>query len=225
MIQEGKAATVPVLLGTNLDEIQYWATIENLPLTSKPEALLERQVFAIAGSRARDIVQTYRRTNTSSGDSVIQLETDLLFRMTSIRMAEAISANQPTYMYLFTYRSTSPVNNYESAHSMELPFVFGVTDQLDAIAFTGRDPHRDVLSQQMQQAWISFARTGNPNHPGLPFWPKYDGTSRATMELGVDSRVVNDPQAAQRAAWNGVPFNGVAPTVAQVAAFLSQNGE
>jgi len=225
LIQEEKGAKIPVLLGTNLDEIQYWATIENRPLASKPAALLEKQVSAIGGSRANAIVQTYRHANVSYGDSVIELETDLLFRMTSIRMAEAISATQPTYMYLFTYRSTSPVVKYESAHSMELPFVFGVTDQLDAIAFTGRDPHRDTLREQIQQAWTSFARSGNPNHPGLPAWPKYDVGKRATMELGLTSRVVDDPQAEGRAAWAGIPFDGVAPTVAEVGAFLSENGE
>lgn len=225
LIQQGRAAKVPVLLGTNLDEIQYWATIENLPLESKPESLLEKQVAAIAGPRARQIVQTYRRANASYGNAVIQLETDLLFRMTSIRMAEALSLTQPTYMYLFTYRSTSPVTRYESAHSMELPFVFGVTDQLDAIAFTGRDPHRNVLREQIQQAWISFARSGDPSHVGLALWPRYDASRRATMELGITSRVVNDPYGEQRTAWNGIAFDGTVPTVSQVAALLSDNGE
>jgi para-nitrobenzyl esterase len=225
MILTGKGAKVPVLLGTNLDEIRYWSTIEDLPLESKPEALLEKQVSAVAGSRVIDIINTYRNADANYGDAVIHLETDLLFRMTSIRMAEAISGTQPTYMYLFTYRSSSPVTNYQSAHSMELPFVFGVIDHLDAIAFTGRNPHRKALSEQMQQAWISFARTGDPNHRGLPYWPKYDGATRATMELGDTSRVVNDPQAAQRAAWNGIAFDGAAPAAAQVATFLSENGE
>jgi para-nitrobenzyl esterase len=225
MILAGRRARVPVLLGTNLDEIQYWATIEGRPLKSKPEPLLEKQVSAIVGGRAKNLIETYRKANDNYGDLVIHLETDLLFRMTSIRMAEVISATQPTYMYLFTYRSSSPIEKYESAHSMELLFVFGVTDQLDAIAFTGRDAHRQALSEQMQQAWISFARTGDPNHAGLPHWPRYEATTRATMELGETSRVVNDPQAAQREVWNGVPFDGVTPTVPQVAAFLSENQE
>jgi para-nitrobenzyl esterase len=77
----------------------------------------------------------------------------------------------------------------------------------------------------MQQAWISFARTGDPNHAGLPHWPRYEAATRATMEWGETSQVVNDPQAAQRAAWNGVPFDGVTPTVSQVAAFLTENQE
>ena len=224
MLRNGRGATVPVLLGTNLDEIRYWSTIEELPLESKPPSLLQTQVAAIVGSRANALIETYRRADSNYGDAVIHLETDLLFRMTSIRMAEAICDRQPTYMYLFTYRSTSPVARYESAHSMEVPFVFGSIDELDSIDFIGRGPNRAALMRQMQQAWIHFARTGDPNHAGLPHWPRYDQKSRPTMEFGLDSKVVEDPLSAQRSSWDGVPFDGVTPSVAQAAVFLTDNG-
>jgi len=223
LIQEGRGARVPVLLGTNLDEIRYWATIEELPLESKPPALLEKQVAAIVGDRASALIDTYQRADSEYGEAVIHLETDLLFRMTSIRMAEAICDLQPTYMYLFTYRSTSPWARYESAHSMEVPFVFGLIDELDSIDFIGRGPRRALLMRQIQQAWIQFARSGDPNHPGLPHWPRYDRTRRATMQLGLDSKVEEDPLAAQRRSWDGVPFNGVRPSVPEVAVFLTDN--
>jgi len=223
IIQEGRGARVPVLLGTNLDEIRYWSTIEELPLESKPPALLEKQVAAIVGDRASALVDTYQRADSEYGEAVIHLETDLLFRMTSIRMAEAIADLQPTYMYLFTYRSTSPWARYESAHSMEVPFVFGLIDELDSIDFIGRGPSRALLMEQMQQAWIQFARTGDPNHPRLPHWPRYERTRRATMQLGLDSKVLEDPLGAQRRSWDGVPFDGVRPSVAEVAVFLTDN--
>jgi para-nitrobenzyl esterase len=214
-----------VLLGTNLDEIRYWSTIEDLPLEKKPESLLNSQVAEILGPRAKAAIEVYRRADSNYGDAVIHLGTDLLFRMTSIRMAEALSRLQPTYNYLFTYRSTSPVIKYGSAHSMELPFVFGVIDDLDAIAFTGRDAERETLMFVIQGAWINFARSGNPSSPGLPPWPQYDSVTRATMELGITSRVINDPLPAQRAVWDSVPFDGITPTVDQVSSFLSHNSE
>jgi len=225
MVLSGEGARVPVLLGTNLDEIKYWSTIEDLPLETKPESLLQSQLAAILGANAADAIKLYGEADVNYGDAIIHLGTDLLFRMTSIRMAEALSERQPTYMYLFTYRSTSPVTTYDSAHSMELPFVFGVIDELDAIAFTGRDPRREKLMEQIQQAWTRFARFGDPNSSGMPQWPEYDVKTRSTMELGITCRVVNDPLSAQRAVWNGVAFDGITPTVEQVAAFLSDNSK
>lgn len=225
MILAGEGARVPVLLGTNLDEIRYWSTIEDLPLESKPESLLQSQVAEILGAKTADAIRIYRAADANYGDAVIHLGTDLLFRMTSIRMAEALSRLQPTYMYLFTYRSTSTVARFGSCHSMELPFVFGVIDELDAIAVTGRDPHRENLMHEIQGAWIHFARSGDPNSPGLPAWPKYDTVRRCTMELGIGSGVLNDPLPAQRGVWDGVPFDGITPSAQQVSSFLSINSE
>ena len=77
--------------------------------------------------------------------------------------------------------------------------------------------------KRIQQAWINFARTGNPSQPDLP-WPSYDQKMRATMELGTSSQIVNDPGSAQRTLWNGVPFDGVTPSVDQIIAIMWENG-
>jgi para-nitrobenzyl esterase len=55
----------------------------------------------------------------------------------------------------------------------------------------------------MSDAWIAFARTGNPNHPGMPTWPTYDAKTRATMVFDVTSQVINDPRTAERKVWEG----------------------
>ena len=65
-------------------------------------------------------------------------------RMPMIRVAETVSRRQPTYMYVFTYRSTSNYKKFDSAHcGMEIPFVFGTAEDLDAIVFTGRNPAQE----------------------------------------------------------------------------------
>jgi carboxylesterase type B len=51
-----------------------------------------------------------------------------------------------------------------------------------------------VLSKQISTAWVSFARTGNPNHDGLPQWPKYTAEQRATMYFDTPCEVLNDPE-------------------------------
>ena len=44
----------------------------------------------------------------------------------------------------------------------------------------------------MSQTWINFARTGNPNHKGLPNWTPYTPQNTATMWL--DNKCVVKPQ-------------------------------
>lgn len=223
VIAAGHGTSVPILIGTNLDEVRFWPALYDVPVEHKPEILLQQQLEGIVGAKAPQIIATYRQADAQYGDSVIHLLGDLLMRLPAIRFAEVSGQRQLTYMYLFTYPSTSTYKNFGSCHGMELPFVFGVIDDLDVIVFTGRDAHRGALMNQVQQAWANFARSGDPSEPGL-VWPKYDKKTRATMELGVKSRVVNDPNSAQRRLWDGVPFDGVTPNWGKLWSLLWDNG-
>ena len=65
---------------------------------------------------------------------------------------------------------------------------------------TGGGPEAIALADKVSDAWIAFARTGNPNTPKLPPWPAYAATNRATMVINNESKVVNDPLREQRIA-------------------------
>jgi para-nitrobenzyl esterase len=222
VIAAGRAASVPVLLGTNRDEIRLWSAVYDARVDLKPPDLLQKQLAEIVPSKAQQVIETYRKADADYGNAALHLLGDVLVRMPSIRFAEANSRLQPTYMYRFTYRSTSAYKQFDSCHGMELPFVFGVIDHLDAIVFTGRDPRREALMKTVQQAWINFARTGNPSQLGLG-WPQYDERSRQTMELGINSEIVRDPNSAERAMWNGLPFDGVTPPAAKMWELVREN--
>ena len=60
------------------------------------------------------------------------------------------------------------------------------------------------LADAMHGAWVAFATSGDPNHAGLPDWPRYDPRTRPTMLLDEECRVEEDPGADEVALWDGV---------------------
>jgi para-nitrobenzyl esterase len=56
----------------------------------------------------------------------------------------------------------------------------------------------------LRNAWCAFARDGDPSHPGIGAWPIHDVTARPTMCFARDTRVVDDPDGAARAAWQAL---------------------
>ena len=85
-----------------------------------------------------------------------------------------------------------------SPHTVEIPFVF------DNIAIAGplisKMPEAHDLARKVSASWVGFARTGNPNVPGLPVWPAYNAATRDTMLFNNASRVTQDPDRVARLA-------------------------
>jgi para-nitrobenzyl esterase len=59
-----------------------------------------------------------------------------------------------------------------------------------------------TLSQQMMDAWIAFAKRGDPSHPGIGPWLAYDRERRATMLFGATCELVDAPFEEERAQWD-----------------------
>jgi para-nitrobenzyl esterase len=64
----------------------------------------------------------------------------------------------------------------------------------------GTGPEVARLRDQVSGAWAAFARSGNPNHAGLPQWPAWTAVERPTMRFNGDSQVAKDPNRAEREA-------------------------
>jgi Carboxylesterase type B len=60
------------------------------------------------------------------------------------------------------------------------------------------------LSEQMMDTWISFARTGNPNHDNIPQLTPYDLKKRATIIFDKEVTIENDPYSDERIAWENI---------------------
>jgi para-nitrobenzyl esterase len=71
---------------------------------------------------------------------------------------------------------------------MEIPFVFNNIARCANMTGGNKDAYE--LAGKMSDAWIQFAKTGNPNHKGLPIWPKYNASNTATMHFNNKCEVM-----------------------------------
>ena len=79
------------------------------------------------------------------------------------------------------------------------------------IEMNGAGPELHPLSDKMSAAWVAFARTGNPNHKGIPHWDPFTMEKRATMIWNNESRAVNDPFREERLARMAVNAKATQP--------------
>jgi para-nitrobenzyl esterase len=197
----------PLLIGTNSEEMRYWTALDASPIDQQSDAELRARLLRTFGSGAGNLFSVYAGDGNSRAEAVTQLLGDVVFRMPSIRLAELNSLRQPTFVYLFTYRSLTkgPTGlEYGSMHGLELAFVFHVDSSM-GYSYVGPKGSWTHLSDQMVDAWTRFARTGDPNGAGLPTWPRYGTEQHATMEFGLRSDVALDPYGAERRAWQQIP--------------------
>jgi para-nitrobenzyl esterase len=197
------AANVPLMIGTNKDEAALFLAGDPRRRRLEEHELTER-LRPLLGDRMDEILSVYRRTrpNDTPWELLIGVMSEST-RLASIQLAErkAEASPAPVYMYLFTWESDYLGGLFKSAHAMEIPFVF---DHPDIAPMTGEKANRRELAASMSQAWAAFARTGNPNYAGLPEWPAYDATTRATMIFDVPCTVENDPRREERLVWGGL---------------------
>ena len=89
-------------------------------------------------------------------------------------------------------------------HALELSFVFGILLDRDIGIFPQRTEETQELSEKMMDAWIAFARTGDPNHENIPKLPPYDKDKRVTIIFDKEVTIAQDPNSHERAAWDGL---------------------
>ena len=187
---------VPLVIGTNEDEGTLFALL-------LPHDLTDEQMAACLGPSAPDAraVVDAVRSSASGRPPIVDLMTDAVFRIPSLRGADAqTQAGVPVWVYLFTWRTPAFGGALGATHALEIPFVWDMVRDPTWSFLVGEDPPV-ALAEAMQDAWLAFARTGDPNTESLPEWPRYDTTRRPTFEFGSELRVVDDPGGSLREAW------------------------
>src|SRR6266446_1087115 len=195
------SANVPVIVGTNKDEMNLFFGLDR-HLDTLDEAGMREMVKSIVGDSAERFIEIYRRSrpNAAPKDVLLAIATDRTMRIDSIKLAERKAAQNaaPVYMYMFAWETPVLGGRLKAPHALEIPFVF---DTLAVSAIAGDGPERFPLADRMSKAWLAFARSGKPNHGGLPKWPAYSIEERATMIFDNECKIERDPQREERLAW------------------------
>ena len=193
MIAQGKIQNVALIAGTNADE----GTLAGGPPV-KNLADLQKYAAKQFGAHTSALLALYPAASDAEAHSVAEhIMTDFSFLQgTHLVLNAASKANPKTYQYEFTrLNGTGRKTKWGVYHASELPYVFGtLPDSIygmmpsmfgdfsaDPDSYNEQDAK---LSKAMSAAWVAFAKSGNPNSPGLVEWPAYNASKESYLDFG-----------------------------------------
>jgi para-nitrobenzyl esterase len=192
-----QSAKVPLMVGTVLNE--FTTALNNPALEQMTNEELLKRVSEQYQDKAGEILKVFRDAHPGTKPL------DLFSRITAARLRQnavtqaarkAAQGTAPAYLYWFTWQTPILDGRPRAFHCAEIAFAFYNTDV--AASMTGGGEDARALAAKVSDAWINFARSGDPNHAGLPRWPAYKPEQGAVMIFDNRCEVKNDPDRAER---------------------------
>jgi len=195
---------VPLMIGTNKDEATLFLFADPR-FGAYDDAEMEKRVRQAAGEKAGPLLAALKETfpdySPSHLAAAAQTATGMWSGSITLAERKAAQGGAPAFMYLVEWETPVARGRLRSPHAIEIPLMFDNVEK--ARNFVGRGDEPQRLADQMSEAWLAFARTGDPNTAVLPDWPAYEDKRRSTMVFNLESRVVEDPYPSVRKAVQG----------------------
>jgi len=200
-------ADVPLMIGSNKEEASFFF-MGQPDMLALDEAGLKARLASDFGGQADEILATYRslRPGATPADLYIAIVTARSMGDETVVLAgRKAQQPAPVYAYRWDYASNFAIpgttRTLGAGHASDIGPTFY---NWDKGGLHGNGPGVEAASRHFSALWTSFARTGVPSATGVPAWPRYEATTRATMLVDVDCRVVNDPDATARKMWERI---------------------
>jgi para-nitrobenzyl esterase len=212
LVANGSAPNVAVMVGSTLEEWKLFAMMDPNLRKLDRAGLGARISRRLTAESADALIDTYETARTHRGDPAAPaelfsaIETDRVFRIPGVRLAEVQSRREPrVFSYIFSWKSPAMGGTLGSCHALELGFIFGTNHLPGMSAFSGTGPAAEKLAGQMQDAWLSFARSGDPSCASIGTWSPYNESRRATMIFNETTKLEDSPYDDERRAWDATP--------------------
>lgn len=184
-----QSKNIPLMIGTTLHEFTTSTYVPAFRSVTKEKAVefLQKKY----GNRTEEFLKAFEKAYPDY-QPIDLIDIDLIFRPSAVEQAKLKAAQQgaPVYMYMFAWESPVLDGMFRSTHCMEIPFVFN--NVVRHASMTGGGAEAQALGEKMSNAWLNFARTGNPNAEDLPTWEPYTIEKGATMYFNNTSEIKNN---------------------------------
>ncbi|CAH0995769.1 Para-nitrobenzyl esterase [Emticicia aquatica] len=178
---------IPLLIGTTKNEFAPFRG--SVPANSSYDEVVAA-IKKSYGEKTDAYIAAVKKAYPNDTKPSSMLDIDVTFRPGAVSQANqksALAGSAPVYMYLFDWQSPVLDGKFKAVHCMEIPFVFDNIARCQEM--TGGTKEAHALAAKISQSWINFAKTGDPNHKGLPNWPVYNAQNTATMHFDNVSTV------------------------------------
>ncbi len=204
---EGRAPRVPLLTGSNANESRLFL---NEVQASRP--IWSQSVSTEPMPRMTALNRAYARAFPELTDAQRhwRLLTAEEYGMPTLRLAEAHAARgAPVWRYRLALPAPGGPYKGHSPHVLDLPLTFDHVTLPSMAQMFGLSAADQPIAEAWHEAMVAFVKGGAPGSPGMPAWPRFDATTRATMVFDRVSTVENDPDGAERLLWQQTPIEPV----------------
>jgi para-nitrobenzyl esterase len=203
-----QSAKIPMIIGNTHDETRAFLSGDPTNFTVGWDGLPAKlnQANMRVDIDPATVIAEYRRLYPEYSPSEVMFAATTAarsWRGAIIELEERAKSGAPTWAYQLDWATPKDGGKFGAPHASDIQFVFDNVAKPGASAI---GPGAQPMADQMSEAFLAFARTGDPNSKAIPKWEPYGLKRRQTMVFDTPSKLVDDPRGAERRLFEKVPF-------------------